>query len=346
MLLKMRVAPLHTAARLGVMFVAILTLSACATSSAVIPKPPTAPDLSKLVVTGYAVAGETSSEQLAASSAPLSIVGVDGVNITMDGANITPLDSGALTLLKSAHDRGKRAELLVGNFDGEMNDFSPRIGDELLGSAANRASVIADLVAEVRADGWDGVTVDLENLKARDRDGLSSFIRDLRSTLGTRSVSVCIMATTGSYNKRAYDLRAIGAAADRVVLMAYDQHGPTWSTAGPVGGLPWVKTTLEPLVRDIPKGKIQLGIAGYGYSWPRASTPKVAGQRYSDAAARKLAGSRAVWDTAQAEWHATLADGTRLWWSDARSIAARAALARQLGLGGAAVWNLTDSDPL
>jgi spore germination protein len=341
----MRFAPGLTVARNIALFVATVLLVGC-TSSSPDAKPPVAPDLSNLVVTGYAVAGETTSEQLAASSAPLSMVGVDGVNVTMDGADITPLDSGALALLKGAHDRGKRAELLVGNFDGEVNDFSPRIGDELLGSAANRASVISRLVAEVRTDGWDGITVDLENLKARDRDGLSALIHDLKPALGSRSVSVCIMATTGSYERLAYDLPAIGTAADRVVLMAYDQHGPTWSNAGPVGGLPWVKTTLEPLLRDVPEAKIQLGIAGYGYSWPRAGMPKSERRRYSDAAARQLAGPRAVWDATQAEWHATLADGTRLWWSDARSIAARAALARQLGLGGAAVWNLTDSDPL
>jgi spore germination protein YaaH len=60
----------------------------------------------------------------------------------------------------------------------------------------------------------------------------------------------------------------------------------------------------------------------------------------------KKDGATAQWDPTQQEWHATLGDGTILWWSDARSFAAREALARSLHLGGVAVWSLGQGDPL
>src|SRR5205823_5854004 len=101
-------------------------------------------------------------------------------------------------------------------------------------------------------------------------------------------------------------------------LMAYDQHGPTWTKAGPVGGLPWCREVLGVLLADVPAAKIDLGVAGYGYTWPRQGT----GRYLTDAQARRLVardGAEPRWDATQGEWTARLSDGTVLWWSDHRS---------------------------
>ena len=85
-----------------------------------------------------------------------------------------------------------------------------------------------------------------------------------------------------------------------------------------------------------------LGVAGYGYTWP-------GGRTISPAKARKLValdGARARWRTGAGEWTARLSDGTRLWWSDARSVALRHELATELGLHGIALWRLGSADPL
>jgi spore germination protein YaaH len=44
--------------------------------------------------------------------------------------------------------------------------------------------------------------------------------------------------------------------------------------------------------------------------------------------------------------HATLHDGTVVWWSDARTFALRRAYAAKLHLGGLALWSLGLSDPV
>ena len=44
----------------------------------------------------------------------------------------------------------------------------------------------------------------------------------------------------------------------------------------------------------------------------------------------------ATWNTAAGEWTATLPNGEVLWWSDAKSLTARVALAHQYGLTGVA----------
>ena len=293
---------------------------------------------------GYAESGSTTSTQLTASSGELSVVGVDGVNVTRDGAAVTPVSAEALQLLHEAHARHRSAELLVGNFDDRIGDFSPAIGDALLGSPSNIDSVVAQLAAEVQKHGWDGVTIDLESLSGRHPAGLTRLVTELQHRLGAHhDVSICLMATTDHYADLGYDLRALGRAADHVVLMAYDQHGPTWSGPGPIGGTPWVKQTLRPLQQTIPALKIELGIAGYGYTWPRRGT----GSQVSDVTARHLTEHNApVWDATQQEWRATTPSGTFVWWSDRKTIAARIAFARTQHLGGIAVWSLGLSDPL
>src|ERR1700712_860922 len=66
-------------------------------------------------VTGYAEAGGTTAAEVTASAKALTMVGVDGVNLTEDANGITAVDPSALTLLAQSHKLGKKAELLFGN---------------------------------------------------------------------------------------------------------------------------------------------------------------------------------------------------------------------------------------
>jgi spore germination protein len=292
------------------------------------------------LVTGYADDG-TTAHQITASSAALTTVAVDGVNLTSDGAHISSVSREQLATLVAAHHRHKRAELLLGNFDETIDDFSPTLGARMLRSSARRAAVVAALADEVTRHHWDGITVDLESLTAADAPGLTAFVRALHLALGSRiTVAVALMATTGSYRSLGYDVPALARSADRLVLMGYDQHGP-WSGSGPIGGMPWVKKVLARLLRSAPPSKVELGIATYGYAWP--------GDSISPHKARSMVrhdGARAVWSSKQLEWHATLHDGTVLWWSDERSFRARYALASRMHLHGVAVWSLSQADPI
>jgi spore germination protein len=324
---------------------ATLGLGGCAT--------PGSSSSASFLVTGYAESDATSSAQLAASAAAMTQVGIDGVNLTSDGAGVTEPDAGALRLLAQAHAKQLKASLLFGNYSDAIGDFSDPLAERMFDSSANIRSVVAALVSEVKAGGWDGVTVDLESLNGfgepghlrDDNAGLVAFVTALHAALGSRSLAICVSATTGSYADLGYDLPAIGRQVNDVVLMAYDQHGPQWSKAGPVGGFPWVKQTAAGLMRSVPAARVQLGIAEYGYTWPKHGT----GTNYSDSGIRALvkrSGATPVWSASQLEWHATFADGEQVWWSDARSYRARLALAHTLGLAGVAVWSLGDGDPL
>jgi len=300
---------------------------------------------SRLPVLGFQSDGSTPA--LIAADAPgLAAVGVDGVNLTGPGSVSTPAVADRAQLA-AAHRAGLTAMLLVGNWSDTIEDFSEPLAWRTLGHQAMIARAAATLAADVNTEGWNGVSVDLESLAPRDRAGLTAFVDALRADLPeAASLTVCVTSfpSLADYGSNGYDLRGLAAAANQLVLMAYDEHGPWENTPGPVGAETWVQAGLHAVMRVVPGRQIDLGVAGYGYAWrPHANV------MLSDAGARRLVrreGGRARWVSTVGEWTATLRDGSTVWWSDERTLALRERLAARLGLHGLAVWSLALSDPI
>ncbi len=302
-----------------------------------------------LAVTGYIEQG-TSPSLIGRSASALNTVGIDGINLIDAADRVTTPDASMRALLATTHADGLRAELLMGNFDNAINDFSTTVARTLLHNTVNIRKVTTQLAHIVAGEKWDGVTVDLESLDASDRRGLVTFVTMLRAALpASCSLSIDVQASTtlSGYEQGGYDLARLGQVVDRVVLMAYDQHGP-WSGPGPIGALKWQRQSLHVLLSQVSAAKVDLGVAGYGYTWPKGSKLHD-GNSISDALARRLVAANHVtarWDASSGEWTARLRNGTRLWWSDLRSYRLRVALASSLQLHGLAIWQLASIDPL
>ncbi len=291
-----------------------------------------------LAITGYAYG---SPQEVRRDAATVSDLGIDGATLSRDGSRIRTYP-GLRRALAAAHDAGRPGSLLLSNYDNRRGDFSPAIGRAMLRDSANRAGVAAALADEVATSGWDGVTVDIENIRGGDRRGLVAFVAALRSHLGAgTTVDVDVPATThpAGWSWKPFDLPALAAEVDHITLMAYDQH---WSTGrpGPIAGIRWVRRSLAAALGRVPAAKLRLGVAGYGYVW-RDGRPA---RTVSASRARSLAGQRAHWARGAAEWHARLSRGRTLWFSDARAMHRRFLLARTAGLDGAAVWRLGSAD--
>jgi spore germination protein YaaH len=299
-----------------------------------------------LQITGFQSEG-TSPALIDRSAAALTTVGVDGVDLDLYGDAVAPPDAAALRQLARAHADRLRAELLFGNYDNTIGGFSERLAYRMLTTPEITRRVVAELAGDVTGDGWDGLSIDLESLRARDRAPLTQFVQALRAALpaaATISVNIENDLTPSGFRAGGYDLRALGVAASRLILMAYDEHGPWENAPGPVGALNWTRRGLHTLLASVPADRIDLGVAGYGYAWRPHRTVQL-----SDAGARALvrrAGGRAQWMRRVGEWTAHLPDGSTVWWSDARSYAVRARLAASLHLHGLAVWSLGLSDVL
>jgi spore germination protein YaaH len=286
---------------------------------------------------------------IAASAGAIEMVGVDGVNIASNGASVGSPDSDATAQLAAAHARGKKAEFLIGNFSEAIGDFDESAAYKLLSSTAHINTVVNTLKNAVNSQGWDGIEIDLEALQARDKPGLVNFIKALKLAVGAKPVGIAVttFTTEQEFEDNGYDLYGIGQAVDRLVLMAYDQHGFGDSGPGSVGALSWQATGLDIVLGEMDghNDKVILGEAGYGYRWYKDWANGHVDQ-VSDAQARSLAGAKAVWDGTAHEWHATLPDGSIIWWADAKSLADRQALVTDRGVHGLAVWSLGLSDPI
>jgi spore germination protein YaaH len=299
-----------------------------------------------LAVTGY-IGDWNSPAWIDAQAAALPTVGVDGIDVTQAGNGVSLPSPGALRQLATAHAEGLEAMLLVDN--SAVTSTSTAVATRLLTSAANRSLVAAKVARIVRTQGWDGVTVDLEVLAARDAQGLVGFVARLRALLPRRlqlAVDVSASPSLAAYPQSGYHLASLGRVAD-VVLMAYDEDGP-WSSPGPIGGLPWQRAALAAVRQAVPERRLVLGVAAYGYAWP-AGARVHDGTTVSDGQARRMAaasGRRPHWNGVQGEWTVRLRNGTVLWWSDVRSYALRWDMASRDGLAGLAVWQLATSDLL
>jgi spore germination protein YaaH len=129
-----------------------------------------------------------------------------------------------------------------------------------------------------RAVPFDGVQVDFESIRAEDGTNYLNFLAALKKALPADKIfSVAVMARWQEHKKKnprdAFDYPFIGMIADRVVVMAYDEHyrsGPP----GPIASLSWCRDIFRYAVETIPSEKLVMGIPLYGRAWQSPSFAK------------------------------------------------------------------------
>lgn len=351
----MRLRPVLAASVATAMVVALLlSLSGCGTigrelhglyKRAVAPTPNSAPP-SHPVMTGFQPSWADIAN-LDNSKAGMSMVAISGIDIGSDGTSVTAPSADVLMQLQHAHALGKKAEVLLLNYQDGVG-FSDAVAASMLETEANRTSAAASIATIVKSSGFDGVMFDLESLSSSEAPKLTLFAAVLRAAVGPSihlDAAIQPSTTPEGYRRQGYDIPGLLLSLDNITVMAYDQHG-TFKPAnpGPVGELSWQKKVLRAMLILAEPGQVDLGVAGYGYRWASDGAHTV-----GDIRARRLvaaAGTTPTFDDRTGEWTATLPDGQVFWWADARSIALREKLAASLGLHGVAVWSLALSDPL
>ncbi|GEP37300.1 hypothetical protein NPS01_09630 [Nocardioides psychrotolerans] len=235
--------------------------------------------VSGLSVTGFAL-GSATDRLVAENARGLTTVSVAGVSITADGAWVARPTADVRRLAGTARREGLRSELLLSNYSNRQGGFDARAAHLLLSNPAHIDRVATRMAGFVRAQGWSGVNVDLELVRRQDADELVRLVRALQSAMPeARTVSIDVSASTSltAFRGRGYKLGALGRAADTVVLMTYDLHGPSWSGPGPIGPTDWQRRAVTAALEAVPASRLDLGVAGYGYTWPSCPTARSSG---------------------------------------------------------------------
>jgi len=234
-----------------------------------------------------------------------------------------------------------------------MNDAADSSGSgALLGDATARGRLTAALMAGARVLGARGVHLDFEGISGGDRDRLSKYVDELGLALHAAGMKLAVDVVPHRRSgvntaSAAYDLPAIAASSDFIVLMSYDQHTAS-SGPGPVAGRNWQADVLAGSLAGLAPNRVLMGIPLYARRW---STHGAGASDYASAVAAALsdAGVHYDYDFAAATPVLRAVDSgggsSQTWFDDADSLARKLAPVTTLGLAGAAAWRLGFEDP-
>jgi spore germination protein YaaH len=242
------------------------------------------------------------------------------------------------------------------------------MGDQRAQDEMNQA-----FLRECKENGYAGFQLDFEDILWTDRVGLSALVKKTADVLHANHLQLQIAVVPNAPGhpgqtalskwmfdewRGGYDLKALAESVDLLCLMTYDQHS-RWTPPGPVDGWQWTNANLEYALTMVPKQKLSLGIALYGYHWfagdpgldrpekkPNPTAESIAWQNI--AFLRDTYDGKVQWDEEEhTPWFYFTRDQTREWifYTDQRAFMDRYDLARQKGLQGICAWVLGDEDP-
>ena len=150
---------------------------------------------------------------------------------------------------------------LVHNAHNGVSD-GPLANNLLLNPAAGKA-LISNLVVLAQQRGYAGYVFDFENISPAALARYPALVAQARAALKPIGREVWVATPFGD---DAWPLAKFAAAADSVVLMAYDQH---WATGnpGPAAGQEWFEQTLAKDFKILDPQRTVVSIGAEGYDW-------------------------------------------------------------------------------
>lgn len=234
------------------------------------------------------------------------------------------------------------------------NQFSAQLTHAMLSSPAARAKAVNTVRAAVLGSHLDGVNIDFENIRSSDQNAYTAFVQQLHRALSPLHASLSVDITPDIVplqDNAAYFHAGLAAAADYVVVMAYDEHWGGDTIPGPVADLPWVTRAVTDLLNTgVPANQVILGIPSYTRFWHVYSDGSVTSKAVADlAVAGILAQHQATgqWQPQLGLFYARYpkANGyEEVWYAGPKTWTAKLNLVTANSLGGVAVWSLSLSN--
>ena len=249
-------------------------------------------------------------------------------------------------------------------------------------TASRRERFAESCVAFVEEQRLDGVDLDWEYPvsggaagtihRPEDRENFTKLLRELRTRLDRqgrrdgKDYSLTIAGAAGSWYLEQIEAVKVADIVDHIFLMGYDLHGPWEKYAdfnaplyAPSGDSPQSRTGVAASVeaylkKGVPAEKIVLGMPLYGYVYQGVSgkdgglySTYTSAKSVSYKALKRSYLSNAAYRQLQheeAQVPYLYGNRTFLSYDDETSLAAKAGLARELGLGGIGFWEISQDD--
>ena len=152
---------------------------------------------------------------------------------------------------------------LVNNFDPVTNEWRPEVTARFLADPQARARFREEIMMFLATDQYKGLTLDIEAFPENSRGDFKKLVQELYSDLHAKGMKLYVAVPV---NDKEFDYKGISASSDGLILMNYDQHYPG-GDPGAVAGQDWFVKNLQAALKVIPREKIVVAVANYGYDW-------------------------------------------------------------------------------
>lgn len=331
-----------------------LFLLSCVNAFTPTPSPSPLPSSSPHVL-AYYTGDEASLASLKRSSSHIDMLSIDVFNVQDDGSIARGDDLGAADF---AVQHNIQVCACVSNYRGEpLWDFDPELARAAI--QTHKDVFIDQLLDLARDERYAGVNIDLESIAysddiAADHAAFTAIIEELAGKLHALGKQLVISVPAKSADSPdddwayLYDLAALGKAADFLQLMTYDQHGP-WGEPGPISALDWAEECTAYTASLVDPAKLLIGLPAYAYDWDTTDPDAEVGElKWTDIPALlaryEVQTGR---DASAASPYLTYTENRHdhlVWYEDAASLLAKAALVSRYKLGGLSVWALGQED--
>ncbi|NBW75572.1 MAG: glycosyltransferase [Sphingomonadaceae bacterium] len=205
-----------------------------------------------------------------------------------------------------------------------------------------RAALIAQISAALDRSGDDGVIYDFESLTPAAMADLVKLVAETRRAFAPQHR---VVSVTMPIDDPHWPARDLARAADRLILMAYDEH---WQggVPGPIASKTWLARQLGLTLTGVERSHIIVALGNYAYDWHNGRADSLTVEEAWLAA--RDSGAKPVFDKQSGNLGLSYAeDGKRhdIWLLDAATAWNQMQLLTRLGLSNIALWRLGSEDP-
>ncbi len=237
-------------------------------------------------------------------------------------------------------------------------DFDGNLIHAILNDTVKQKKFIQQIIDTLITYNFQGINVDLEELKETSNKPLTRFQKNLYNALHAKNLVVTQDVSAMDDN---YDFGQLSNYNDYVILMAYDEYSNS-TGPGPISDQKWVEDAVDQAVKKMDSKKIILGLAGYGYDWASwmnkdgESEKEVRDHTYAEAIDRARASKAIIdFDNDNYNLHYSYTEKQYnaesplikhdVWLADAATTFNIMRFADEYGLAGTALWRLGSEDP-
>ena len=213
----------------------------------------------------------------------------------------------------------------------------------LLADPVARKTALDRVEALLVANKADGAFFDFEDLPAAAHPNYRIFLREVRARFAARKWLVAIAVPV---DDTGWDLRAYAAVADRIFIMAYDEHEQS-GPAGPITSQRWFEDAVVNAARQVRASQMVVAVANYAYDWQRDGPTDALSVEDAWLHAAE-SGTAPRFDAVSGNSHYSYDEAGvphEVWLADAATAHNQLATLARMGVRSVALWRLGSEDP-